>query len=462
MDKLRPTLTEAATALRDGSLTSAALTESLIARADSLDEHLSAYQMRFDESALESAVRADVELAAGADRGWLHGIPIGINDVISFADGPITAGRFVLDPNWGWDRDAPVITRLREAGAVVMGKLTTMEFASAVRTDLNSPPVPRNPWDPSAYAGGSSSGAGSAVAAGLVLAALGTDTGGSIRIPAAFCGVSGLVPTVGRVPRAGCVPLGYTLDQVGPLALTAKDCALLLSVIAGIHPTDPSSVKLPVPDYAANLRCSLHGCRVGVERKRFPRTCDPALAASFETALGVLEELGAKLVEVSLPCHEEMLLASRVTIAYETLGDDRRDPARPRVHSLAQGRNTVSQETRLASTEYINAQRARRHAQVALTGVFEQVDVVASPTIALGAIPYDYVDGIDMASEDFGRYSELFFTPYWDCVGNPVLAAPMGFTAAGLPLSMQLAGPPFGEQAVLAVGHAFQAMTPLA
>src|SRR6185437_12844060 len=226
-------ITEAATQLRDGSLSSADLTAAVLQRADRLDGALGTYLARFNDRAMASAEQADADLARGLDRGPLQGIPLGIKDIIAAADGPTTANSLVLDEAWGAGRDAPVVARLRAAGAVITGKVTTMEFAIGAPDPSKPFPLPRNPWDTRTWPGGSSSGTGSGVAAGLFLGGLGTDTGGSIRLPAAFCGVSGLMPTFGRVPKSGCAPLGYSLDHIGPLARTAEDCAAMLQVLAG-------------------------------------------------------------------------------------------------------------------------------------------------------------------------------------------------------------------------------------
>src|SRR6201996_8451879 len=243
------TLTDAAVGIREGRTTSVELTELALRMADALDQELGVYLCRFDDYALDRAAAADRDLANGVDLGLLHGIPIGLKDIIAMAEGPTTAQSLVLDEAWGRGRDAIVTERLKAAGAVITGKLTAMEFAIGA-PDLEKPfPVPRNPWDPERWAGGSSSGAGSAVAGGLVLGAIGTDTGGSIRCPAAFCGVSGLLPTFGRVPNAGCVPLGYSLDHIGPLARSARDCGAILGAISGPDDRDPYAVERPVPDF---------------------------------------------------------------------------------------------------------------------------------------------------------------------------------------------------------------------
>jgi aspartyl-tRNA(Asn)/glutamyl-tRNA(Gln) amidotransferase subunit A len=253
MAKFPLTLSEAAEQLRSGQVTSEVLTRTVLERADRLDDRLGTYLARFDEEALASAKQADADFAAGVDRGPIQGIPVGIKDILAMAEGPTTAQSLVLDREWGAGRDAPVVARLKAAGAVITGKVTTMEFAIGMPDPTKPFPLPRNPWDTDTWPGGSSSGTGNGVAAGLFFAGIGTDTGGSIRIPAAYCGVSGLMPTFGRVPKSGCVPLGYSLDHIGPLARSARDCGAMLGAIAGYHPSDPTAVDRPVPDFLAGL-----------------------------------------------------------------------------------------------------------------------------------------------------------------------------------------------------------------
>jgi aspartyl-tRNA(Asn)/glutamyl-tRNA(Gln) amidotransferase subunit A len=314
------TIADAAGALRDGSLTSVALTEAMIERADRLDGELGTYIVRFDDAARARAVTADAELAAGNDRGPLHGIPVGVKDILAAVEGPTTAQSLVLDPAWGAGHDAPIVSRLRTAGAVITGKTTTMEFAIGMPDPAKPFPIPRNPWNVCTWPGGSSSGTGSGVAAGLFLGGIGTDTGGSIRIPAAFCGVSGLMPTYGRVPKSGCAPLGYSLDHIGPLARSAWDCAVMLQVLAGHDPTDMYSADQAVPDYVAALDGSMAGLRVGVERAHHLKPGgDPDAIAAFEAAVKVLASLGATVVEVSIPYFDEVTAATFITLAAEAL-----------------------------------------------------------------------------------------------------------------------------------------------
>jgi aspartyl-tRNA(Asn)/glutamyl-tRNA(Gln) amidotransferase subunit A len=451
------TLTEAAADLRAGATTSRALTEAALAAADRHDATLGVYLARFDDHALATADRADAELAAGVDRGPLHGVPFGVKDILAMAEGPTTAQSRVLDRAWGEGRDAPVVARLKAAGAVITGKTSTMEFACGM-PELDAPfPVPRNPWDPATWPGGSSSGTGAGVASGMFHAGLGTDTAGSIRIPAAFCGITGLMPTFGRVPKSGCVPLGYSLDHVGPMARSAADCAAVLAVIAGPHASDPDCVDAPFT--AAPVPDDLVGLRIGVVREgHLPEDADPAVAPAFDAAVEVLAGAGADVVEVELPLLAEMRVADMVTMACEALAYHRTDVVGGRWQDYtAATRAILAQGALVSGADYVQAQRARRAAQLALGRLFGGLDAVVTPTTSVGAPALaGYLDG---TQDVLGSLFSHIHTGYWDSVGNPVLALPMGVTAAGLPLSLQVAARPFDEATALRVGTAFQSRT---
>jgi aspartyl-tRNA(Asn)/glutamyl-tRNA(Gln) amidotransferase subunit A len=446
---------EAAARLRSGELTSVALTTAVFKRADEFDARVGTYLARFDEAALATASLADSELAAGVDRGPLHGIPVGVKDILAAHEGPTTAQSLILDPAWGAGKDAPIVQRLRAAGAVITGKLTTMEFAIGLPDPSKPFPIPRNPWDLGTWPGGSSSGTGSGVAAGMFLAGIGTDTGGSIRIPAAFCGVSGLMPTFGRVPKSGCTPLGYSLDHVGPLARSAWDCAAMLGVLAGYDPSDADSADRPVPAYLDQLDGGLAGLRIGIERAHhFPEGSDPALEGCFEAAVTALQGLGASVVEVSLPYYDETNAAVMVTMAAEAMAYHRQD-MRARWNDYFEfTRAIVAQGALVSGADYVQAQRVRRVVQRDLQQLFGQVDAIVMPTAAIGAVSYDELNQLD-----FSKMWNLVFTSYWDAVGNPALVVPMGFSVAGLPLSLQIAGRPFEEGVVLKIGDAYQRVT---
>jgi aspartyl-tRNA(Asn)/glutamyl-tRNA(Gln) amidotransferase subunit A len=449
------TLLEAAQGLRDGSLTSTDLTSAAIQRADALDERLGVYLSRFDETAMEAAARADEDLRAGRDTGPLQGIPFGVKDILAAKEGPTTAQSLVLDRAWGAGKDAVSVARLREAGAVITGKLTTMEFAGGMPESAKPFPFPRNPWNPDTWPGGSSSGTGVGVAAGLILAGLGSDTGGSIRIPAAFCGVSGLMPTFGLVPKSGCVPFGYSLDHIGPLARSARDCAAVLNVVAGYDATDPSSVDRPRTDYTADLARSLHGIRLGVDRvHHMPEGADPAAVERFEASIATLEELGAGVVEISLPHYLEGVTATVATMSGEALTYHRVD-LESRWEDYTSGfRMVAAQGALFSAADFVQAQRVRRVVMKELAKMLAGLDALVMPTCTIGSPKYD-----DVLSHGSMHLFAWIHTPYWDGLGNPVLSVPMGFTSEGLPLGLQIAGKPFDETTILRVGNALQEVT---
>src|SRR5215213_6826865 len=259
MPALPLTITEAAEWLRSGRITSVGLTEAQLARAHATQDTLAAFILIMDEAALAAAQQADADFAAGIDKGPLQGIPIAVKDIIATKDAPTTANSRVMDPAWGAGRDAMVVKKLRTAGAVITGKLGLHEYATGWPDPDTGFRIPKNPWDLERTPGGSSSGTGAAIAGGLILGGLGTDTGGSIRGPASYCGISGIKQTFGRVSKEGCVPLGYSLDHIGPMARSARDCAIMLQVMAGYDPADASSVDVPVPDMLELLDGSLDG-----------------------------------------------------------------------------------------------------------------------------------------------------------------------------------------------------------
>ncbi len=438
---------ELAGGLRRREYTALELTDELLARADRWDGRLNAYQARFDETARQSARSADEDLARGIDRGPLQGIPIVVKDVLTSREGPTTAGS-PAPHSFAEPVDSAAVVGLRAAGAVVLGKARTSEFAIGVPDADRGFPEPLNPWDADAWVGGSSSGTAAAVAGGLAPAGLGTDTGGSIRIPSACCGTTGLKPTYDRVPRAGCVPLGYSLDTVGPIARSAADCAVVLSALirtaAAADPADWS--RLPV---------DLHGLRVGYDPLE-PAGPPPAEAnqpALMAAALGVLESAGAAVREVRLPHYRELRAADQITLlaegcAYHAAGFRRGWSAYGRSLRLR-----LAPGVSITAVEYVQAQRVRRAGQRLLAELMQDVDVVVTPTLTSAAPPV-----ATMSSTRTGTLTGVH-TQYFNSVGVPVLSLPIGFTSAGLPLAMQVAGRPFEEGTVLCVGHAYQVRT---
>ncbi|GAA1922364.1 Asp-tRNA(Asn)/Glu-tRNA(Gln) amidotransferase subunit GatA [Microbacterium aoyamense] len=453
MADLPLTLADAAAGLRSRAFSSVELTTALRARADEFDSVLGSYVARFDESALRAAAQADADFASGIDRGPLQGIPIGVKDLLAASEGPTTANSIVLDPAWGAGTDAPVVRRLRHAGAVLTGKTSTYEFAMSPPHPSSPFPTARNPWDLSRSPGGSSSGSASGVAAGFFLAALGTDTGGSIRGPAAWTGITGLKPTFGLVPKSGCVPLAQSLDHVGPMAPSAQDCALVLQVIAGHHASDESSARRPVDRFAVDPHRDLTGMRIGVVREHhFPENSDPAAEPAYRDALARLEERGAVLVDVALPRYREAVASVWIMVSGDALAYHLDDLRSRWDDFLPTTRLNVATGALISGADMVQAARARRIAQLELADLFRHVDIIATPTATIPAAPLAdlMVPGIERG------LGGGVFTPYWNAVGVPTIAVPMGANAEGLPLSIQLAAPAFADRLLLDVAAAYQ------
>jgi aspartyl-tRNA(Asn)/glutamyl-tRNA(Gln) amidotransferase subunit A len=449
---LPTTIAEAAAALRSGRLTSLELTRQLLARVDALDAQLGTFIARFDASALAAAKQADADFAAGIDRGPLQGIPLGIKDIIAAREGATTACSKVLDPDWGRGLDAPVVARLRAQGAIVLGKTTTLEFAMGPPDPEGPFPLHRNPWDLERWPGGSSSGTGTGVAAGLILGGLGSDTGGSIRIPAALCGISGLKPTYGLVPKSRVVPLGHSLDTVGPMARTARDCATILDAIAGASPDDPTSIARSAPDFARALTGDVAGLRIGVERDHHTRVAgfDPACRDRFEAAVADLERAGAEIVEVRFDGFPLLQTAALVTSAAESLAGHRKD-LQTRFGDYGRGaRHALTMGVLYGASDYVQAQKARAFGLATLARVLRVCDVIVTPTIGLPAPRID---------EDFWRMMERTYTPAWNLLGTPAMSVPMGPIADGLPSGLQIIGGRFEDAKVLRVADAYQQVT---
>jgi aspartyl-tRNA(Asn)/glutamyl-tRNA(Gln) amidotransferase subunit A len=447
------TLTQLSAALHDGTVTSRQTTERLLERADRLDSALGTYLARFDDTALVAASRLDAELAAGRDRGALHGVPVAVKDIIRTDEGPTTAQSLILDPHWGDAGDAPVVARLRAAGAVIVGKTTTMEFACGCPDPDKPFPIPRNPWDLSTWPGGSSSGTGSGVAAGLFFGGLGTDTGGSIRCPASFCGITGHKPTFGLVPKSGCTPLGYSYDHIGPMARSALDCALMLQVMAGYDLSDPTTSTAPVPDFVRGLNGDLNGMRIGVDRgllERYPT--DPAIPDALEAALVELGRAGAEVIDIEIPHYEALVAATMNGWTGEALANHISDL---RTRWTDYGRPTrivIATGAFVSSADYVQAQRVRRVGANAIAELMRNTcDVIVTPTAARGAPKVDGLSFTDIVG--------AMFTPIWNATGFPAMSVPMGRTAQNLPLGLQIAGLPFTDATILKVGDAFQRLT---
>jgi aspartyl-tRNA(Asn)/glutamyl-tRNA(Gln) amidotransferase subunit A len=454
MTVLPRTIIEAGDWLRDGRITSLELTEALLDRAGAAQDSLAAFITIAYESAVVAAKKADAELAQGHDRGPLHGIPIGVKDIIATVDAPTTANSRVMDPAWGEGRDATVMTRLREAGAIMMGKLGLNEYAIGFPDPDTGFLIPKNPWDLDRFPGGSSSGTGTAVAAGLVLGGLGTDTGGSIRGPSSYCGITGIKATMGLVSKAGCVPLGYSLDNIGPMTRTVRDCALMLQAMAGYDPGDASSVDRPVADMLAGMDGSLARLRIGIPLEYFfdVPELDPQVKAAVLEAVDVMEAAGAMIVDVKVPHAPLARHAQRIIMFAEAYAYHEPDlQTRPELYGKYT-RQSIRQGAMFSAPDYVQAQRVRALVKSETITALADVDVLITPTM-LGTAP-------TFAGYDFDAFmTQPTFTGIWNLTGSPAMSICCGFSTAGLPIGLQIVGKAFDEATMFKLGDAYQSFT---
>jgi len=448
------TLTQVAAMLRRRELSSVELTRRVLERIERLDPQLHSYITVLPERALEQAGVAERELAAGVDRGPLHGVPVAVKDLCFTKGIPTTCASHVL-AGWMAPYDATVVARLAAAGAVLLGKLNMTEFAMSGYAPLL--PIPRNPWDRTRNTGGSSSGSGVATAAGLCFASLGTDTGGSIRSPAAWCGVVGLKPTSGRVSRHGVFPLGMTLDHVGPLTRSVADAAAVLDVIAGPDANDATTLTAPPPQCGAALRRGVHGVRIGLDEQYLSAYVHPDVVTALRSALEVLKGLGAVVVPVSLPAVDEVLEAWSVICAAEAVVAHAATYPRRAADYGPTFRSFLEFGAALTGAEYARAHLLRVTFARQAQRVFEPADVLACPGAFMQPPPADALDPYSPFSPAIAPF--LRFTAPFNFSGNPTLSVPAGFSEDGLPHGIQLVGPLLGEALLCQVGHAYEQAT---
>jgi len=393
------------------------------------------------EKAMADAEKLEKLLRQGTYLGPLHGIPVGVKDLYYTSGVETSAGSKVLVgfvPTF----DATVVLRLRGAGAILLGKTATAEFGHADAAATH------NPWNPAHTPGGSSSGSAAGLAAGMCLGAFGTQNGGSIVRPAAFCGVVGLKPTYGRISRHGIIPLAWSLEHAGPMAKTVQDVALLLSAVSGMDPNDRTAAAQPVPSYAESLEATPRGLTVGIPDRYFLERSDPAVATSFENAVRALEKLGMRLHKVKLPdCFEAGVSAGRVIMHVEGSAyhhesfKRRRDDYGPKLAAL------VEAGLLIPAASYLRAQQVRSMAIAAMGHLFTEVDVLVTPS-APGPAP-----------EGLASTGDSVFNAPFSTSGLPAMGVPMGFSPSGLPLGLQVVGRPFDECTVFRVGAAYEAAT---
>jgi aspartyl-tRNA(Asn)/glutamyl-tRNA(Gln) amidotransferase subunit A len=449
-----PTLAEASAALAAGETSPTRLTEAAIARAEALQPALSAFITLAPARARAAAQRAEAELAAGHRRGPLHGIPYALKDIYDAAGLPTTAHSRLLRDNIPTE-DAATTARLEAAGMILIGKLATHEFATGGPAWDTAWPPALNPWNVEHFPGGSSSGAGVAVAAGIVPMALGTDTGGSIRLPAAYCGVAGLKPTYGRVSRRGVVPLSFSLDHCGPLAATVQDCALTMQVLAGYDPRDPGAADEPVPDYAARLQNGVRGLRIGYAGAfNDDAGVDAEQRAALDEAALVFASLGAIVEPVELPPIALFNACTRAISHAESFAIHQQDlRERPTLYARVT-RERLMLGAFVSSAQYVQAQRLRRRLTAAVDALWARHDLLLCAAIP-GAAPR-----MDAVETGPWRRHQQPITAVFNVTGHPALAQPCGVSAGGLPLALQLVGRNFAEATVLQAGHAYEQATP--
>ncbi|MXQ14464.1 amidase [Microvirga makkahensis] len=453
MDPNFLTIAEASDLIAQRKLSPVELTEACLKRLDNVDDQLNSFITVTGERALEEAGAAEAEIMRSGPRGAMHGIPFCLKDIYETA-GVRTTGQSRLLADNVPDTDCDAQERLGRAGGVLMGKTTTWEFAHGGPSwDVVAPPA-RNPWNTDHHPAGSSSGSGAAVAAGICPATMGTDTGGSIRLPSAVCGIAGIKPTYGRVSRRGVLPNCFSHDYCGPMAWTTEDVAILLGIVAGHDPRDPSSAREPVPDYRAALSGEVAGLTIGVPYRWLEEEA-PASAevrAAFDASLDVFRSLGARIRSVELPPLEQFDDAKK-TIAMSELFTIHEKDLRTRPHLFgASLRYRIICGGLIRAEDYIQAMRMRLVLAQEVQAAFGQVDLIMLPTAEpagkLETTPHNWL------------FKHKGWTTAFNVSGNPALSVCNGFATNGMPLSLQIVGRLFDEATVLRAGDAYEKSTP--
>ena len=445
------TIPQAGRLLKSGELSPVELTRAFLERIDALDAKMQAYITVLYEGAMAQARNAEAEMLRGEYRGPLHGIPIALKDLYDTKGVRTTASSKVMADRVPTE-DATTTARLSQAGAVLLGKLSMHEFALGGPDPSNGFPMARNPWNLDHIPGGSSSGSGTAIAAGLAMGTLGSCTGGSIRGPAAFCGIAGMKATYGRVSRFGVVPLSWSLDHCGPLTWTVEDSAIMLQAIAGHDPRDPTTSRAPVPDYSASLREDVKGLRIGVPRHYFFSDDDrinSEVKDIADAAIRSFEDMGAAVEEVSAPMLDHAGAAQPAIMFSEAFTYHRNNLInRPELFGdMVRARFRVG--GLFSSADYVQAQRVRNVLKREFAEILQRVDVVMSPTMSTTAPRFDEMDAMTTSRVPS-------FTGPFNLTGMPAISVPCGFTSAGLPVGLQIAGKPFDEATVFRAAYTYQ------
>ena len=441
-------ISEAAELLRQKKISPVELTKACLDRIESLNPVLNAFITVTDEAAMAQARVAEDEMQRGHWRGQLHGIPIGLKDLIDTAGVLTTCGSELFADRVPTE-DAEVVRRLKNAGAVVLGKQNLQEFAYGGTSASSYYGAVHNPWNLNHIAGGSSGGSAAAVAAGMCFGALGTDTGGSVREPAAFCGIVGLKPTYGRVSTRGVFPLSWSLDHVGPICRSVRDAAIMLEAIAGYDVQDVTSVDWPTEEYV-NALSGKTDRRIGVVRQPFFRNIDMAIESAMNEAIEVIRGMSSRVIEVDLPSVPTGVQAPEVYAVHKKYYANS-----PELY-LPWMRERLAQAATADTGAYVEDRFALERVRRTVNEVFAEVDLLITPTTPVPPITIEEASKMapSLAGEVWLRNTRPF-----NCYGLPTISIPCGFTNSGLPLGLQIAGPRFAEGRVLAFAHAFEQAT---
>ena len=450
------TISELAPRIRFGEISPVALAESQLARIEALNPRLRAYATVTADLALEQARRAEEEIASGRYRGELHGIPIAVKD-LCFTQGIRTMGGSAVFADNVPDHDSTVVRKLADAGAVLLGKLNMTEGAMGGYNPALE--FPENPWRESHWPGASSSGSGSATAAGLAYGTLGSDTGGSIRHPAAVCGSVGLKPTWGRVSRYGVMDLAASLDHVGPLTRSSRDAGIILQAISGLDTNDPTSLSDDVPDMTAGAESGVKGLRIGHDQRYTTEDMEPSFAQAVIDGIGVLEKLGAEIVPVKMPerLREYMdvwpiICATEAAVSHAGTYPERADEYGPWF------REWLRRGSSYSSIEYARANELRLMCNGELRNTMRGIDLLACPATARAAYPVTPAEMYGPLPADRDPWASRYTVPH-DYAGLPTISLPAGLTIDGLPASLQLVGHHLGEPLLVQAGCAFESAT---
>jgi len=451
-------LREAADRVRQQQVSPVELLQAVLARTDALEPRIHAYITPTFDEAMAAARQAEREIMAGRYLGPLHGIPVALKDNYWTRGVKTTAGsKFLAD--FVPTEDSTVVAKLRAAGAVITGKLNMHELAMGGTTDNPHYGTTHNPWGLDRVPGGSSGGSGAAVAAGYCYMAMGTDTAGSVRNPAAFCGTAGLKPTYGRTSIFGIVPYAWTMDHAGPLTRTVEDAALVLNAIAGYDPKDDGSADVPVPDFTASLGAGVAGLRLGVPRSYFFAPLDPEVRMAIDAAIGVLRDLGATVEDLDWPGAEPAIPIYQLIRGPESASFQEKFLQHPEDYG-ADVRATPQTGALVLATDYLRAQRVRAALRAELADLLTRVDALLTPTTRTTAPrigeQVTEIDGQPVSASLPGIGNTVPF----NLTGAPALSVPCGFAPDGMPIGLQIAGRPWDEATVLRIGAAYEQATP--